>query len=333
MEINKHRYQLIKPFTSDKVYETTDLKRGAKKCYEELKTKQEINDAREFAIMNIDTYEVFRFTIIKPQTGGEIPLVEEEHPADLHSESQLDRIERKLDQLLQKDIDNDSLQTGGRFHKLTALQKARFMFPPSKKLRESPSMLKIDDETMTYITDYKTSERIIQFIESHLDDIDLRYLTLVDATGGGGGDTINFAKRFKHVISIEKDPARYNFLVNNISVYDLKNVTTINGDSMAIIPKLDVFDVVYIDPPWGGKGYKDKINLRLKFGDFDLEDAILMIMNKELTLAPPKLVCLKLPRNYDLQYLYQRMKNEGFDDIYIDKLNKMNIVIIMNKNR
>jgi hypothetical protein len=55
------RYQLIRPFISDKLYETNTLNKAAKQCYKEVKMSNVKTD--EFAIRDIDTAEVFRFQI------------------------------------------------------------------------------------------------------------------------------------------------------------------------------------------------------------------------------------------------------------------------------
>lgn len=67
------RYQLIKPFLSDKIYETSTLNKGAKKCYNEVKSSKIIG-ATEFSVRDIDSYEIFKFKIHHPyfpmQSGG-----------------------------------------------------------------------------------------------------------------------------------------------------------------------------------------------------------------------------------------------------------------------
>jgi hypothetical protein len=77
------RYRLIKPFVSNKIYETRSLKKGAKKCYEEVKMANN-PDITSFTLMDIDTRQEFigqihhQYPII---TGGNPPIVtKEEHP-------------------------------------------------------------------------------------------------------------------------------------------------------------------------------------------------------------------------------------------------------------
>ena len=59
------RYQLIKPIISDKIYETSSLIKGAKKCYSEVKNAK-ICGAKTFTVRDIDSQETFIFKIHNP---------------------------------------------------------------------------------------------------------------------------------------------------------------------------------------------------------------------------------------------------------------------------
>ena len=58
------RYQLIKPIISDKIYETSSLMKGAKKCYSEVKTAKIIG-SKTFTMRDIDSQETYIFKIHK----------------------------------------------------------------------------------------------------------------------------------------------------------------------------------------------------------------------------------------------------------------------------
>lgn len=62
------RFQIIKPFLSDKIVEAATLKKGAKQCYKEVKASKV--DSFEFAIKDIDSKEIFRYKINRTQIGG-----------------------------------------------------------------------------------------------------------------------------------------------------------------------------------------------------------------------------------------------------------------------
>ena len=195
------------------------------------------------------------------------------------------------------------------------------VFSPLNKM--DYSKLKIDDESLMYVTNYKDSKIITDIICDHLKIFKNPLESIiVDATGGIGGDTISFAKYFQTVISIEYDTHRYEFLKNNINVYKLENVVDYNDNCVKIIPTLGVYDVLYIDPPWGGRDYKKKRNLHLTIGDIAIEDFI-----KEQMFGTPYISVCKLPKNYDLEFLYNKLKGDNIN-IYLYELTKMYIVLI-----
>lgn len=188
--------------------------------------------------------------------------------------------------------------------------------------------LKIDHESIMYITIPADADMINQLISNHVvgNGMNMMDLVITDATAGVGGDTISFAKLFKEVISIELDKERYNYLSNNVSVYKFDNVILFNDDALKIIPHIENQDIIFIDPPWGGKDYKKINNLRLYINDVELEDCCLSFLDKNKMKCVPSFIVLKLPVNYDLQYLTERLEN--YANITAYKLQKMAIIIL-----
>lgn len=47
-------------------------------------------------------------------------------------------------------------------------------------------------------------------------------------------------------------------LKNNVEVFGMANITTMNGNFCEMIPDMpaNAWDVVFLDPPWGGVDYK-----------------------------------------------------------------------------
>ena len=189
--------------------------------------------------------------------------------------------------------------------------------------------LKINHESVMYITIPNDAEKITNIISNHLFkyNIENKDTIITDATAGVGGDTISFANKFKKVYSIELNGDRFNYLVNNIEVYKLDNVQLFNKNCMDIIYKIEDHDVVFIDPPWGGKNYKHKRYIRLSLDDYELEDICIKLFNKNISLHSPKLIVLKLPKNYDIEHFYNKMKEITYK-IYFYKLHKMIIIVI-----
>lgn len=189
--------------------------------------------------------------------------------------------------------------------------------------------LQINDETLTYITMPKDSEKISMIISSHLINFKpLNQITIVDATACVGGDTITFCMNFENVISIEHNVETYNMLCSNIKQYNFKNVTMMNGDCTQIIPRLRSIDVIYVDPPWGGKDYKKKNDIILNIGPDTIEEFIINCLLKNNDIY---LFTLKLPLNYNFKNLKEIM-NDKFN-IYLYRLYKYIIVVLEVKDK
>jgi len=102
--------------------------------------------------------------------------------------------------------------------------------------------------------------------------LNTKFLSIIDANAGIGGDTIYFSKYFKNVYSIEKNKLHFEVLKNNINAINLKNVDLYEGNFMNIINNKDnnllnnIHNILYMDPPWGGPEYKKQ-----KYIDLDIE--------------------------------------------------------------
>ena len=236
----------------------------------------------------------------------------------------------------------------------------RKLFPvPSNNIL--PSSLLIDEKTIQYITTPRYTKKIKQILSYHpVLNKPNNAITIVDATGGAGGDTISFANTYHKVISIENDAERFALLNNNINAYELTNVHTINGNCLDVIPNLDQIDILYMDPPWGGKNYKLETSIRLGFVDSTntqvyLENFIINCFDANKMKCVPNLIVLKLPLNYNIKILFDTLNPlnpepgigmvEHIDtnthtntnlpmqyNIYMYKLEKFLIMIIIKNN-
>ena len=188
--------------------------------------------------------------------------------------------------------------------------------------------IKIDKESLSYITRRNEAIKISQIIYRHIEKCGIKpedgYIT--DATAGCGGDTISFAKKFKRVTAIEINSERTEYLKSNIKTYGLHNVKVICGDCMDIIDKIKTQNVIFIDPPWGGRDYKKKSNLRLKLSGVTIKDICIKLLQPKIC----DMIVLKLPTNYDLLSLIKKLRKHNFKDIYIHNLDKMDIFVVYN---
>jgi 16S rRNA G966 N2-methylase RsmD len=208
-------------------------------------------------------------------------------------------------------------------HNLKKLLKVkRKIFPDISEDRLNK--LLIDEESIKYITFKSDAEDISQIIIKNLEEKADEYV-ISDMTAGVGGNVLNFAKYFKYVNAIEINRERYNYLNNNIYQYDLINVNTYNYDSYNLLIEQDEIrqDIVFFDPPWGGSSYKDYDSLRLTFADKSIEDICLKLLEKN-----NKLIVLKLPKNYDFNYLKEKLSDHT---VIIYQLDRIGIVTIKGK--
>jgi 16S rRNA G966 N2-methylase RsmD len=192
-----------------------------------------------------------------------------------------------------------------------------FPCPPSKNY----NMLMIDDDSVSYITTPINSEIISAIIESLLPkNIQSSDITIMDGTACVGGDSIAFGQMFGTVIASEIDSDRYKMLVNNLKVFELYNVVPVNDDCLKIFYRINFIDIMYFDPPWGGKSYKNENYIRLCIGDLFIDEIVNIIFhtsnntsdNISLKIkSDVKMVIFKLPKNYDIQGLYQKTKSDN----------------------
>ena len=213
------------------------------------------------------------------------------------------------------------------------------------------SKIKIDDNSFCYITIREIADTISKIICYHLLEHNLnpQKCVIADYTTGVGGNVLSFGKFFKLIYAIELDELRVEYLKNNINVYGFKNIKVIHGCAIEFNNKLIEINpnIIFIDPPWGGAGYKNSENLILSLGSMNLEKLVIDIVNKFsnyyniIVASNPKekynnynnkFIILKLPKNYDIEYFYNYIKTKNnFENynicIYLYVLNKMIIVV------
>jgi len=245
----------------------------------------------------------------------------------------------------------DAWETAINDDKFYINNKIARIFPVLKNFNNF-SKIKIDDDSFCYITIREIADIISKIICYHLLEHNLnpQKCIIVDYTSGVGGNVLSFGKFFKLVYAIELDELRYEYLKNNINVYGYKNINVINScaiefNSSKLIETNP--NVVFIDPPWGGAGYKNNENLILSLGPVNLEVLVINIVNKfsihyeQIVNSNPKekydnynnkFIILKLPKNYNIEYFYNYIKTRNnFTNynivLYLYVLNKMLIIV------
>jgi len=202
------------------------------------------------------------------------------------------------------------------------------LFPDLNNVQDTHK-LKIDQESLCYITLKEDALKITNIIYVTLKKLKIKNAVITDCTAGVGGDTISFGRRFHKVYAFELDAKRTSILLNNVLIYKLKNTQVFNGSCLEFIHKISDHNVVYVDPPWGGRDYKDKNKLRLSLSGIAIEDICNKLFNDKFMKKVPDIVVLKLPINYDLNFLYNKINNKN---ICYYNLTRM-LIIVITKNR
>lgn len=145
---------------------------------------------------------------------------------------------------------------------------------------------------------------------------------IIDGTSNIGVGTIVFSEYFKHVYAVEYNQLTCEKLKNNITVYNLKNVTILCDDIIKTLKEKKIkYDknnyCLFLDPPWSGYYYKVEKIVNLYLNDIDILKLI-----KDINI---KYIYIKVPYNYDFSNLYRMFYNvtiyrfSGYYIIYIIK--------------
>jgi 16S rRNA G966 N2-methylase RsmD len=208
------------------------------------------------------------------------------------------------------------------------------IFPQLPSLKDYLN-LKIDEDSYKFITSKEVALLITKIICKHLLLINKNPLhsLIIDYTAGVGGNVLSFSSYFKNVIAIEINNERYNYLLNNLSIYNCNNVSCVNINSIDYnntqIKNINP-DIIFIDIPWGSSWNKSLINYKVGFDSYEIfEQFIIDIFDKCNTQN--LLIVLKLPKNYDIMFLFNYIKSKIDVDIYLYILHKM-IVFVIKKN-
>lgn len=142
-----------------------------------------------------------------------------------------------------------------------------------------------------YLNIYTTSKQASQITYIIKKYCDSKNCDICDATAGMGGNSIYFCQYFKNVICIDVSENTVCFLEKNLHNY--KNKFIINDNCIDIL-KIITVDVLFFDPPWGGKEYKNIQNIDLYIDNINIID----IINTYYLYA--KIISLKAPLNFNL---------------------------------
>lgn len=123
-------------------------------------------------------------------------------------------------------------------------------------------------------------------------------LVITDATAGLGGNTLNFAKNFKKVNAVEINDIHFKVLKNNIESFQYKNIELFHENYLNIGIENINEDIVFIDPPWGGKKYHTIKYFNIRLGKVPIFKVINLLRCKGTNY-----VVLKAPYNTNVTNL------------------------------
>lgn len=172
----------------------------------------------------------------------------------------------------------------------------------------SRGLLKADKVGAYSATDQMTadimSDRLLHFVP--------KQSTITNATASVGGNTLSFARTFRHVDAIELDPTRTDLLCQNLRAQGLHDKVQVwQGDALRFLMQEGSRarpTVIFVDPPWGGPEYKRKHIIEgLYLSGMEMAEVVCGIAER----CRADFVALKLPVNYDVASLCQRVFRDG----------------------
>ena len=172
------------------------------------------------------------------------------------------------------------------------------LFPSVMPPSSLTTPLTINEEGEYSITRRADGDAMMAMLLDHLGP-EWSEWNVVDGTANMGGDTLNFAKYARQVHAVEYSEANFKYLAHNVNAYGYANVHCHQGDIRQMWAGLAAeTDVLYLDPPWGGKGYKHLAVVDLYLGDHLIEDFLLQnVLSSSSSTSRLKYVLVKVPKN------------------------------------
>lgn len=194
------------------------------------------------------------------------------------------------------------------------------------------ALLKMDEVSAFSITETRSAETMTEVIRRALRPRTGKDTCILDGMACVGGNTISFATAFTRVLSNELDHSRFGMLCHNAgTVMNRKNVQFFNQSVLDVAFERDDYDVIFLDPEWGGPDYKDRKNLLLPISGESMEEFCLQVL---LRMPRVSLVALKLPLNYDNAFIEEFAKRNSLTyAFYTEGMKKMSLTLLTRINK
>ena len=170
---------------------------------------------------------------------------------------------------------------------LSDLEKVRF-FPHADNLNK----IIVNKVGLYSLSKSEEDNCLRNILENEIEE-DMDNIVVTDATGGIGGATIIFSRYVKKVHVYEKEKSQFDCLLSNLSAHSFcENVCSYHLDYLENIDQ-QTQDIVFVDPPWGGPGYKQKKGITLLLNEKKMSDIV------NLLIGFTKYVIIKVPFNFN----------------------------------
>ena len=165
--------------------------------------------------------------------------------------------------------------------------------------------IKISVDSNYSITLPIVTEKMAKYIKKNMPSI--KYI--IDGTANIGSTGITLSFHFNHIYSVELIKTTYDILTHNVNEYKIQNMTTFNESIITFMENIkkniNNFNTneycLFLDPPWTGVFYKTEDIIDLYLDDINIIDFL-----KKIDI---KYICLKVPYNYNMAYLYKAFYN------------------------
>jgi|UniRef100_A0A6C0ISF1 predicted RNA methylase len=195
------------------------------------------------------------------------------------------------------------------------------MFP--KKDNMDYSKLQLSNIGIYSIFYPNSADELAKIIRSYVPN---KNAVITDATSNMGGSIFAFAKYFDRINAVEIVKLHCDILENNLRVYDIKDKVDIHcSDYLDVGDKLNQ-DVIFFDPPWGGKNYKEIKLMNMYLDSVPINQIIKPLLSKSI-------VAIRVPYNYDFKkileltpksYIHSFFRPDGKLSFYLIVLDKVN---------
>lgn len=139
----------------------------------------------------------------------------------------------------------------------------------------------------------------------------LKNVRIIDGTSCVGGNTVLFAKEFKDVVAVDINKDHINMLKQNLDLYNFDtkveyHCLDITSSYKSLLHKTK-YNVLFIDPPWGGPEYKNEDSIELYLSNISITEL------SKIFLQNVDMLVIKIPSNYNRDHYIREINKEKSD--------------------